>query len=192
MQRLRMGYPPSLAKREFSGDPEGPCHHSDIFSFSHTIYLFREMAMNTRLFILILATTLFSGTSAAADQFVCVFGDRVKFDTAKLKNPTAKIVPSSERYTFILETPSMATYIPTDGIAGKVFVHENSEVLTFIEKNRSSNLFVVTIFKGKKSSPYKAAYTLHGSPDDHPFFFPHTSLGECQHFEMTPPDHRLK
>ena len=108
------------------------------------------MAMNTRSFILLLATTLLSGASAAADQFVCIFGDRVKFDAAKLKNPTAKIVPSSERYTFIREAPDTATYIPPDGIAGKVFAHENSEVLTFIEKNLSSNLFVVTIFKGKK------------------------------------------
>jgi len=140
----------------------------------------------------LLAVFLFSGTAAAADQFVCIFGDKVKFDSAKLKNPTAKIVPSSERYTFIRETPDTATYIPPDGIAGKVFAHENSEVLTFIEKNRSSNLFVVTIFKGKKNLTYKAAYTLHGSPDDHPHFFPHTSLGECQNFEMTPPDHRLK
>jgi hypothetical protein len=187
-----MSYPPTLAKSQILGDPEALCDHSDIFSFFHTIYLFREMAMNTRSFILILATTLLSGPSAAADQFVCIFGDRVKFDAAKLKNPTAKIVPSSERYTFIRETPETATYIPPDGIGGKVFAHENSEVLTFIEKNRSSNLFVVTIFKGKKNLTYKAAYTLHGSPDDHPHFFPHTSLGECQHFEMTPPDHRQK
>ncbi len=134
----------------------------------------------------LLAVFLLSGTAAAVDQFVCIFGDRVKFDSAKLKNPTAKIVPSSERYTFIRETPDTATYIPSDGIAGKVFVHENGHVLTFIEDNRSSNLFVVTIFKGKKSLNHKAAFTLHGSPDDHPFFYPHTSLGECQHWEMTP------
>lgn len=139
--------------------------------------------MNTQSSILILAATLFSGTAAAADQFICIFGDRVKFDSVKLKNPTAKIIPSSQRYTFILENPGMATYIPPDGIAGQAFTHDNDKVLTFVEKNQSNNLFVVTIFKGKTTSLYKAAFTLHGSPDDHPFFWPHTSLGECQRFE---------
>lgn len=167
-------------------------NHSDIFGSLHSTYLFREMAMNTKSFILVFIATLFSGAAAAADQFVCIFGDRIKFDGVKLKNPTAKIVSSSERYTFIREKPGTSTYIPPDGIAGQVFAYDNGKTLTFIDKNRSDNLFVVTIFTNRPTPPYKAVYTLHASPDNHPFFWPHTSLGECQHFEMTPPDHRQK
>jgi hypothetical protein len=140
--------------------------------------------MNAARFILFLAASLFCVTAVAADQFVCIFGDRVKFDSNKTKKPTAKIVPSSERYTFIIDKLGKATYIPPDGIAGEVFAHENDKALTFIEKNRSDNLFVVTIFTNLPKPPYKAVFTLHASPDNHPFFWPHTSFGECQRFEM--------
>lgn len=131
-------------------------------------------------FVLILAT---SCLSAHADtQFMCSFGSTVKLSKLDQEDPRPIIEKDSSRYTFIVSNNSSeGSYINLKyGQVLPTYVYSNGNIITFLEKNSSDNLFIVTAFVGRQEGVFiPAVFTQNSWSKNIDFYHPSTSLGSC-------------
>ena len=120
----------------------------------------------------------------ADSQFICNFGSEVRLSKPDIENPTPVVDKRTSRYTFMVnKTGTAGSYINLKyGQALPMIVHFNGNTITFIEKNTSNNLFIVTAFLDKQTNgSVPAVFTQNGwtIKKDEPEFQPYTSLGSC-------------
>jgi len=134
---------------------------------------------------IILALGLLAASNVFADsQFICNFGSQVRLSKPDMDDPTPVIDKWTGRYTFMVnKTGTSGSYINLKyGQALPIVVYFNGNTITFIEKNTSNNLFIVTAFLDQKTSgSVPAVFTQNGwtIKKDEPEFQPYTSLGSC-------------
>lgn len=128
---------------------------------------------------------LLNALNAVADtQFICNFGSEVRLSKPDLENPGPVVDKKSSRFTFMVnKSGTTGSYINLKyGQALPMVVYFNGNTITFIEKNSSNNLFIVTAFLDKQSNNVvPALFTQNGWTEkkDEPEYQPHTSLGSC-------------
>ena len=120
----------------------------------------------------------------AESQFICNFGSEVRLSKPDMDNPTPVIDKRTSRYTFMVnKTGTSGSYINLKyGQALPIVVYFNGNTITFIEKNTSNNLFIVTAFLDKQTNgSVPAVFTQNGwtVKKDEPEFQPYSSLGSC-------------
>ncbi len=120
----------------------------------------------------------------ADTQFICNFGSEVRLSKPDLENPTPVVDKKTSRYTFMVnKAGTSGNYINLEfGQALPMVVHFNGKTITFIEKNSTNNLFIVTAFLDKKSNgSIPAVFNQNGwtVKKDEPEYQPYTSLGYC-------------
>jgi len=134
---------------------------------------------------ILLAFGLLSTLNAFADtQFICNFGSEVRLSKTDLDNPSPIIDKKTSRYTFMInKAGTLGSYINLKyGQALPIVVHFNGNTATFIEKNSSNNLFIVTAFLDQESKgSVPAVFTQNGwtTKKDEPEYQPFISLGSC-------------
>jgi hypothetical protein len=132
-----------------------------------------------------LALGLLGAINAFADtQFICNFGSEVRLSKPDLDNPSPVVDKKFSRYTFIVNKAGTAgSYVNLKhGQVLPIVVHFNGNTITFIEKNTSNNLFIVTAFLDRQSNgSVPAVFNQNGwtVKKDEPEFQPYTSLGSC-------------
>lgn len=133
----------------------------------------------------VLTLGLICSLNVVADtQFICNFGSEVRLSKTDLENPSPVVDKKTSKYTFMVnKTGTAGNYINLKyGQALPMIVHFNGNTITFIEKNSSNNLFVVTAFLDKQTgSSVPAVFTQNGwtNKKDEPEYQPYTSLGSC-------------
>lgn len=132
-----------------------------------------------------LALSLVFAFNAIADtQFICNFGSEVRLSKPDLDNPAPVVDKKTSRYTFMVnKAGTSGSYINLKyGQALPMVVHFNGNTISFIEKNTSNNLFIVTAFLDKQSNgSVPAVFNQNGwtLKKDEPEYQPYTSLGSC-------------
>lgn len=132
--------------------------------------------------LIILAICSLGVVAAAQEkQFICNFGAEVKMTKLVPDNPSPKISKSSTKFTFIVDDKSAnGKYVNlSHGIVSPILFYTNGSTATFIEKNSSDNLFVVTAFLESKDKLIPAVFTQFSWQEGVQVYGPYMSLGSC-------------
>lgn len=117
----------------------------------------------------------------ADTQFICNFGSEVKLSKLNPTDPSPKVTKSSNKFTFIVnENSATGKYVNlSHGIVSPILFYTNGRTATFVEKNSSDNLFVVTAFLDQNSKLIPAVFTQYSWLEGVQSYGPYISLGNC-------------
>lgn len=133
--------------------------------------------------LLTLAVCAFSCMSAVGEekQFICIFGAEVKLTELVPDNPMPKVTKSTTKFTFVVsDNSSTGKYVNLGhGIVSPILYYTNGQTATFIEKNSSDNLFVVTAFLDQNTALIPAVFTQYSWLKRVQSYGPYMALGNC-------------
>lgn len=151
----------------------------DVFQTNESTTVIRIFGINNWVVLLLAINCL----SALADtQFVCSFGSNVRIQKLDQDNPQPIVEKASNRFTFMFSNNSIeGSFINLKyGLVSPMFVYSNGQTISFIEKNSSDNLFIVTAFVGQQEGRHiPAVFAQNSWSKNIDFYRPFTSLGSC-------------